>query len=155
MRVFSSSVRSRSLSTANSPLRPTPCPSFRFRKARLIGIGRRRSPADPCHTTVSSRHEDATRRRRRGHPLFPLNYAELPACPLFRSCQPAVGTEEIYRTFETISLALNLLPFARIAFLWLIAVLRDRLGELEDRFFTTVFLGSGLLFVAMISPQRQ
>ena len=56
---------------------------------------------------------------------------------------------------KTISLALNLLPFARIAFLWLIAVLRDRLGELEDRFFTTVFLGSGLLFVAMISSQRQ
>jgi hypothetical protein len=42
-----------------------------------------------------------------------------------------------------------LLPFAGIAFLWFIAVLRDRLGELEDRFFATVFLGSGLLFVAM------
>jgi hypothetical protein len=28
-------------------------------------------------------------------------------------------------------------------------VLRDRLGELEDRFFATVFLGSGLLFLAM------
>jgi len=45
---------------------------------------------------------------------------------------------------------LNLLPFAGIAFLWFIAVLRDRLGELEDRFFATVFLGSGLLFIAMI-----
>jgi len=29
-------------------------------------------------------------------------------------------------------------------------VLRDRLGELEDRFFATVFLGSGLLFLAML-----
>lgn len=29
-------------------------------------------------------------------------------------------------------------------------MLRDRLGELEDRFFATVFLGSGLLFIAMI-----
>jgi hypothetical protein len=29
------------------------------------------------------------------------------------------------------------------------AVLRNRLGGLEDRFFATVFLGSGLLFVAM------
>jgi hypothetical protein len=29
-------------------------------------------------------------------------------------------------------------------------VLRDRIGEREDRFFATVFLGSGLLFVAMI-----
>jgi hypothetical protein len=45
---------------------------------------------------------------------------------------------------------LNLVPFAGIAFLWFIGVLRDRLGELEDRFFSTVFLGSGLLFLAML-----
>ena len=51
---------------------------------------------------------------------------------------------------KTISLALNLLPFAGIAFLWFIAVVRNRLGGLEDRFFATVFLGSGLLYVAMI-----
>ena len=47
-------------------------------------------------------------------------------------------------------LALNLLPFAGIAFLWFIGVVRDRIGEGEDRFFATVFLGSGLLFVAML-----
>jgi hypothetical protein len=29
-------------------------------------------------------------------------------------------------------------------------VLRDRIGEREDRFFASVFLGSGLLFVAML-----
>jgi hypothetical protein len=52
---------------------------------------------------------------------------------------------------NTIALALNLIPFAGITFLWFIAVLRDRLGGLEDRFFATVFLGSGLLFVAMCS----
>ena len=51
---------------------------------------------------------------------------------------------------KTISLALNLLPFAGISFLWFIAVVRDRLGELEDRFFATVFLGSGLLYIAMM-----
>lgn len=51
---------------------------------------------------------------------------------------------------NTIALALNLIPFAGVAFLWFIAVLRDRLGELEDRFFATVFLGSGLLFLAML-----
>ena len=50
----------------------------------------------------------------------------------------------------TLSLALNLLPFAGIAFLWFIAVVRNRLGALEDRFFATVFLGSGLLYIAMI-----
>ena len=51
---------------------------------------------------------------------------------------------------RTVSLALNLVPFAGIAFLWFIAVIRDRLGEYEDRFFATVFLGSGLLFLAML-----
>jgi hypothetical protein len=47
-------------------------------------------------------------------------------------------------------IALNLVPFAGIAFLWFIGVLRDRIGEREDRFFATVFLGSGLLFVTMM-----
>ncbi|NVO13433.1 MAG: hypothetical protein HXX10_05290 [Rhodoplanes sp.] len=49
-----------------------------------------------------------------------------------------------------VGLALNLVPFAGIAFLWFIGVLRDRLGVLEDRFFATVFLGSGLLFLGML-----
>jgi hypothetical protein len=43
-----------------------------------------------------------------------------------------------------------LIPFAGIAFLWFIGVVRDRVGILEDRFFATVFLGSGVLFVAML-----
>src|SRR3954447_9464388 len=51
---------------------------------------------------------------------------------------------------DAIVLALNLLPFAGIAFLWFIGVIRDRIGAGEDRFFATVFLGSGLLFVAMM-----
>jgi hypothetical protein len=50
----------------------------------------------------------------------------------------------------SVVVAVNLIPFAGIAFLWFIAVVRDRLGELEDRFFATVFLGSGLLFIAML-----
>jgi len=41
-------------------------------------------------------------------------------------------------------------PFAGIAFLWFVGVVRDRIGAREDRFFATVFLGSGLLFVAML-----
>ena len=49
-----------------------------------------------------------------------------------------------------VHIALNLLPFAGIAFLWFMGVLRNRIGLLEDRFFATVFLGSGLLFVAML-----
>ena len=43
-----------------------------------------------------------------------------------------------------------LVPFAGIAFLWFIAAIRSHLGEREDRFFATVFLGSGLLFVGML-----
>ena len=50
---------------------------------------------------------------------------------------------------KAVSVGLNLVPFAGIAFLWFIGVVRDRIGRLEDRFFATVFLGSGLLFVAM------
>jgi hypothetical protein len=42
-----------------------------------------------------------------------------------------------------------LIPFAGIAFLWFLGVIRDRLGEYEDRFFSSVFFGSGLLFIAM------
>src|SRR5262245_34026991 len=49
-----------------------------------------------------------------------------------------------------VGVALNLLPFAGIAFLWFVGALRDRLGEREDRFFATVFLGSSLLFLAML-----
>ena len=50
----------------------------------------------------------------------------------------------------TLAVALNLVPFAGIAFLWFIGVVRDRIGQLEDRFFASVFLGSGLLFVGML-----
>ncbi len=46
--------------------------------------------------------------------------------------------------------ALGLMPFAGIAFLWFIGVIRDLLGDFEDRFFSTVFFGSGLLFLAMV-----
>jgi hypothetical protein len=49
----------------------------------------------------------------------------------------------------TVSLALGLLPFAGIAFLWFMGVVRDRLGHLEDQFFSTLFFGSGLLYLAM------
>jgi hypothetical protein len=49
-----------------------------------------------------------------------------------------------------IRLSLNLVPFAGIAFLWFIGVVRDQLGSVEDRLFSTVFLGSGLLFLGML-----
>ena len=49
-----------------------------------------------------------------------------------------------------IRLSLNLVPFAGIAFLWFIGVIREQVGAVEDRLFSTVFLGSGLLFLAMM-----
>jgi hypothetical protein len=48
----------------------------------------------------------------------------------------------------SVRFAVQLVPFAGVAFLWFIGVLRNRMGALEDRFFASVFLGSGLLFVA-------
>ena len=51
---------------------------------------------------------------------------------------------------DAVRLAVDLVPFAGIAFLWFMGVLRDRLGDLEDKFFATIFLGSGLLFVASL-----
>lgn len=47
---------------------------------------------------------------------------------------------------------MKLVPFAGIAFLWFIGVLRDRLGQLEDRFFATVLFGSGPLFLGTLFP---
>lgn len=58
--------------------------------------------------------------------------------------------EWVAQAGERLSIALYLMPFAGIAFLWFIAVIRDRLGELEDRFFATVFFGSSLLFIGMV-----
>ncbi len=51
---------------------------------------------------------------------------------------------------QAIDVALNLIPFAGIAFLWFLAVLRSQVGANEDRFVGTVFLGSGLLFIGLL-----
>jgi hypothetical protein len=72
--------------------------------------------------------------------------------------QPAKGSsaEEIAAWYlrndaRTLGLVgLYLVPFSGIAFLWFVAAVRNRIGEREDRFFATVFLGSGILFVAML-----
>lgn len=48
-----------------------------------------------------------------------------------------------------VTVALTMVPFAGIAFLWFIGVIRDRLGALEDQLISTVLFGSGLLFLAM------
>jgi len=50
---------------------------------------------------------------------------------------------------DTISLALSLVPFAGIAFLWFMGVVRDHLGRVEDKLLSTVFIGSGLLYLGL------
>jgi hypothetical protein len=49
-----------------------------------------------------------------------------------------------------IAIAITIMPFAGIAFLYLIGVLRDTFGDAEDKVFSSVFLGSGILFLAMV-----
>ena len=49
-----------------------------------------------------------------------------------------------------LSIGLSLIPFAGIAFLWFMGVVRDRFKESEDQLFSSVFIGSGLLFLAML-----
>jgi hypothetical protein len=65
------------------------------------------------------------------------------------SQESAAGLARTVTDPRTVTLALNLIPYAGIAFLWFIGVIRDLLSESEDRLFATVFLGSGLLFLAL------
>lgn len=75
--------------------------------------------------------------------VFWLLRTSIPADPE----EPGVWLET---SSGSVALALNLMPFAGIAFLWFLGVLRDRIGQAEDRFFATLFFGSGLLFLAML-----
>ena len=72
---------------------------------------------------------------------------------LLRTALPRAGlgvTAWAHQDGGRVGIALGLMPFAGIAFLWFIGVIRDLLGDYEDRFFSTVFFGSGLLFLAMV-----
>jgi hypothetical protein len=62
---------------------------------------------------------------------------------------PSGGGVWLKRQAGTVRLALTLVPFAGIAALWFIGLVRDRRGDLEDQCFSTVSFGSGLLFLAM------
>ncbi len=59
------------------------------------------------------------------------------------------GVADVLGDYVSVASA-YLVPFSGIAFLWFIGVVRDRIGVYEDRFFATVFLGSGLVFVAIL-----
>lgn len=70
-----------------------------------------------------------------------LVYTSIPMAPLSEAAWLANETRRV-------SLTVAIIPFAGIAFLYFIGVIRDQVGELEDQFFSTVFLGSGLLFLS-------
>lgn len=75
------------------------------------------------------------------------------AFAMIRSALPADPMESgawLSGSSRRVTVALSLVPFAGIAFLWFLGVLRARVKQLEDRFFATIFLGSGLLFLALL-----
>lgn len=83
--------------------------------------------------------------------LFALLFAA--AIVLIRSSLPEgaePGSQWLTEGNTKIRIASELMPFAGISFLWFIGVVRAGLGELEDRFFATVTVGSGFLFLAMM-----
>ena len=61
-----------------------------------------------------------------------------------------MSTEWLEHWSSVGTVVLTLIPFAGIAFLWFTGVMRDLLGDLEDKFFATVFLGSGIILVVMM-----
>jgi hypothetical protein len=75
------------------------------------------------------------------------------ALVLIRTALPEgaeAGSQWLIAGSGHIKAAAALMPFAGIAFLWFIGVVRDGFGGFEDKFFSTVFIGSGLLFLAMM-----
>ena len=108
----------------------------------------------PSSTRLAASCGHPGRRRSPGSSSPPLFTAALLLCAPSPWCQPA--TPELVDIFATgadlpgVIGGLYLAPFAGIMFLWFVAVIRDQVGEREDRFFATVFLGSGLLFVATL-----
>lgn len=65
--------------------------------------------------------------------------------------KPENITRDTLETWSsTGTIVITLIPFAGIAFLWFTGVIRDRLGEMEDQFFTTIFLTSGTIQVVLL-----
>jgi hypothetical protein len=46
-------------------------------------------------------------------------------------------------------IGMNLAAVSSVAFLWFVAVIRRRIGDREDKFFSTVFLGAAILYIAI------
>src|SRR5260370_4060018 len=68
----------------------------------------------------------------------------IPADPLEPGAWLATDT-------RAITVALNLVPFAGVAFIWFIGVLRDRLGPPLGRLFAPPFFARALVFLSVCS----
>ena len=80
--------------------------------------------------------------------LFSLLYGA--SYTIIQLAIPAISPEAPGLTEEqvrVITFGVSFLPFAGIAFLWFMGVIRERIGAMEDQFFSTLFLGSGLLYL--------
>ncbi len=73
-----------------------------------------------------------------------LLYGSVPANPA------DIGIEWLETWSGPATVVLIMVPFAGIAFLWFTGVMRDLVGDLEDRFFATIFFGSGIILVVMM-----
>ena len=60
------------------------------------------------------------------------------------------GAQWLIAGSMNLKISATIMPFAGIAFLWFMGVVRDGLGHYEDKFFSTVLIGGGLLFLAMM-----
>lgn len=101
--------------------------------------------------TTRLRHLTTPRAAALAGVLFAVLFAT--AIYLIRSSLPEgaqPGSQWLDTGSDKMRLASQLMPFAGICFLWFIGVVRANLGRYEDRFFATVTLGSGLLFLAMM-----
>lgn len=107
--------------------------------------------SEPSLTAAAVRRLTAPRAAALAGVLFAVLFGT--ALYLIRSSLPEgvqPGSLWIESGHDRIQLASELMPFAGISFLWFIGVVRANLGDCEDKFFGTVTLGSGLLFLAMI-----
>lgn len=78
------------------------------------------------------------------------------ALVIVQSVPPPSSTEAVWNEWIAeasnragLVVALSLASISAVAFLWFVAVVRRRIGDREDRFFATVFLGSALVHVSL------
>lgn len=117
--------------------------------------GARREPADTVNAEIDIARQTLRTPRAAAISGIIFSLLLITSLTLIRLSIPgnasaAIATGSNPALRNTVLIALNLSPFAGIAFLWFVGVIRDRMGAREDRFFASVFLGSGILFVAML-----